>query len=230
MSDKEPRQRRFFLEDGATAAVAAISLVICLRARANYAPCAFLPLVVPALLAVASRAYRLRLVNGARTLWQSLDGDPDGGKTPWLAALVFVVVPGVLVFLANDHFDLCLDSCPVVPTAISLITEGNTNLDEFYRDVPWWRTAGVGASGLPYFLQRSGDHLYSTYPAGMVPLALPVVALSRLSGANLADPNVQTRLEKLTASILAAAGARGLLPDRLAPGPSHGRRWRPRPS
>jgi len=204
MSDGGPPVRRFFWADVAAASLAVPGFVLCLRARANYAPCAFLPFALPAILALASRAYRLRLLGGVRALWRSLDADPDAAKTAWAAALAFVVVPSVLVFLANDHFDLALDSCPVVPTAVSLITEGNTDLDEFYRDVPWWRKTSVGAGGLPYFLQRSGGRLYSAYPVGMVPLAVPVVALARLAGANLTDPNVQTRLEKLTASVVAA--------------------------
>ncbi len=206
MSDGVTREgRRFVAEDAATVAIATVGLILCLRARANYVPCALIPFALPVILVAFSRDNRHRLIEAARARWKDLDDYARGGRTPWRAVSSFVMIPALLVFLANDHFDLSLDSCPVVPTAISLVTEGNTDLDEFYRDIRWWReTQGVTTEGLPYFLKRSGGRLYSTYPAGMVPLALPVVGLARIAGANLKEPNVQTRLEKLTASIIAA--------------------------
>lgn len=203
MSDVGPLGRRFFWSDAAAAAVAAIALMVCLRGRANSVPCAFLPFALPALLTAIWPSYRRRLLGAAGALWAGLDGYADGGKTPWAAALAFVTVPAALVCLSNDHNELICDTCPVVPTAVSLVTAGDTDLDEFYRAVPWWRTTGVGPDGLPYFVQRRGGRLYSSYPSGMVPFAVPVVGLARLSGANLADPNVQMRLEKLTASAVA---------------------------
>ena len=123
------------------------------------------------------------MIATVRSMWRGLDDYANGGKMPWRRRSRSSSVPAALVYLSNNHFDLSLDSCPVVPTAISLVTEGDTDLDEFYRDVFWWRKTGVGPEGLPYFLQRSGGHLYSTYPAGMVPLALPVVGFADRRGA-----------------------------------------------
>ncbi len=190
---------RFVWEDAATAALAVVALLFCVRGRANSVPCAFLSLALPALLIVTSRTYREQVIARTRALWQSL----DGSQTPWLAALVFVVIPAVFVYLSNDHSEVSLDTCPVVATASSMVTEGNTDLDEYYQGISWWRTNTVNAEGTPYFLKRRGNHVYSSYPSGMVPFALPVVALARVVGANLMDSNVQLRLEKLTASIVA---------------------------
>ena len=49
MTNGEGQGRRFVWEDGATACVAAVGLVLCLRARAYSVPCAFLPFALPAL-------------------------------------------------------------------------------------------------------------------------------------------------------------------------------------
>ena len=199
MSNEGSRGHRFVLEDGSSVAVAAVAMLLCARGRANSVPCAFLTIALPALLVVVSRAYRQRVVAGARALWASLD---DATGLPWRAALVFVVIPAVLVYLSNDHSESNLDSCPVVPTAVSLITQGNTDLDEFYGAIALWRRYDVTEEGVPYFLKRSGGHVYSSYPSGMVPFAVPVAGLARLVGARLTDPFVLMRLEKLTASVV----------------------------
>src|SRR5262245_980571 len=64
-------------------AVGVAALVQVARARANFAPCAFLPLALPALMVVFSRSERLRALRGTRALWSSLGEFVSGGKTPW---------------------------------------------------------------------------------------------------------------------------------------------------
>ncbi len=190
---------------GTSLAIAVVGAVLCLRARANYVACACVPLIVPGLLLVFSGASRAWARRAIRRGWIGLESYASGGSTPWASVLALVVVPFFLVALANDRVEVITDTTPVVPTAISLITEGNTDLDEFYGRNDWWRTAAGSEAGVPWFLQRRGDRLYSGYPAGMVPLALPVVALSGLSGGRLADLSVQMRLEKLTAALVGAS-------------------------
>src|SRR5262249_44734013 len=62
---------------------------------------------------------------------------------------------------------------------------------------------------LPYYLQEIAGGVYSGYPSGMVPFALPAAALARLTGADLRAAPVHERLEKWTAAWL-AAGCLGL--------------------
>jgi hypothetical protein len=81
-------------------------------------------------------------------------------------------------------------------TAVSLVNEGNWDLDEYFGSLP--------DGELPYFLQRIRGRVYSCYPAGMVQFGLPVAALARLAGADFHEREVYDRLDKWTASWLAA--------------------------
>src|SRR5262249_15471116 len=58
--------------------------------------------------------------------------------------------------------------------------------------------------GLQYFLIQTPHGVYSSYPAGMVLFAVPMVATARLAGADLTNHGVLIRLEKWTAAWLAA--------------------------
>ena len=186
--------------------VGIVSLVLVFRAAGNYASSAFLPLVVPILLLLTSRLERSRARRAARALWASLEGYCSGGKIPWVATLVFVVAPSWLLYLSNDHVDLIGDTSTVIPSAISLINEGNTDLDEFLNERSWWLKVPKSETqdGISFFLRKRRDHIYPAHPSGMIPLAVPVVGLAKLAGARLSDPMVHRRLEKLTASAVAS--------------------------
>jgi hypothetical protein len=185
--------------------VAVIALAQVFRAGGNCVPCAFLPLAVPTLLILLSRAERLRARQAVRASWASLEGYAASGKIPWVATMVFVVTPSWLLHLSNDHAEVIGDTSTVIPSAISLVTEWNTDLDEFLEGS--WRARVPGRErqdGLSYFLRKRQGHLYPAHPSGMVPLAVPVVGHAKLAGARLFEPATQLRLEKLTASALAA--------------------------
>jgi hypothetical protein len=179
--------------------------LLALRGKANATGCAFAPLVVMSLLVVASREERRRAARAVRGLWQSLEAVATGGRTPWAAAVVFVALPATWLYLSNNRVEAIGDTSMVIPTAVSLLTEGNTDLDEFHRPEFWWYHATDDArhDGVSYFVRRRGGHLYASHPVGLVPLALPVVAASRLMGGRVSEPMVQLRLEKLTAAALA---------------------------
>jgi hypothetical protein len=200
--------RPFAWEDRVAALFAVAALIQCVRARGNSIACAMATLALPAVWAMTSRPYRLRILRAARGLWAGLGDVATGGGRPGLAAAVFVVLPAFLLYLSNGRTTVCGDSWPVVPTAISLLTEGDADLGEFCRDGPWSKQIDR-PGGLAYFVQRRGECLYSSYPAGMVPFAVPVVGLSRLAGGRLGDLIAHPRLEKLTAAAV-AAGALGL--------------------
>jgi hypothetical protein len=188
-------------------AVGVAALAVAVRGRANSTPCVFLTLAMPALMVIGSRTERERAGRAVRRLWSSLDAYPAGGKTPWAAALIFVAIPTALLCLSNNREFVAGDTSAFVPTAVSLLTEGDTDLDEFYHPGSWWYQAPEWArvDGVSCFLRRRGDHLYGAHAVGTFPLALPVVAASKLAGGRLSDPLVQLRQEKLTAAAVAGA-------------------------
>src|SRR5262245_54478450 len=190
--------------DGLNLLAAAAALVLCLRGRGLPALWLALALVPPAALLGLSGSYRRLVRDRFRSLWEAVRAYPEqGGPGVWAATFFFVVIPAAFVFLSNGKTVGWGDSWPVVPTACSLVREGNADLDEYLDGSVAWACPRPGA--LPYFATRRGDHAYSSYPAGMVPFALPVVGAARLAGADLDSPRVRERLEKWTAAWLAAA-------------------------
>ncbi len=202
-----PSTWRLTWGEGLALGVGVVMAVLVLRARANMVSCAFLTWLVPALLVAFSRTERMRMRTVVARFWTSLEVYASGGKTPWAAVLAFVVVPSTLLNLSSGHINPIGDTSCVVPTAISLLTEGNTDLDEFQRAGFWWAKAPEGKQldDVSFFVRQRGGHLYPSHPSGMVSLTLPVVALAKLSGAKLADPIVQLRLEELTSALVGAA-------------------------
>jgi hypothetical protein len=193
-------------------------VAVCARALASYAICAFIPLALLVLLLAISKTYRQRWRRRLQRLWADVEGYATGrGGIPWAAALVLVAIPTALLDLSNGVTAGSTDTFPVIPTTISVLTEHNWELDEFCH-VGSYMTP-KGPDHLPYFLQRTEAGIVSNYPAGMVPFALPVVALSRVVGAELSNRKVHFRLEKLGAVTVAAlsSGLFFLIALRLAP-------------
>ena len=81
------------------------------------------------------------------------------------AALIFLVVFGVYLY---SPIIISSDSRWVIPTAESLMTEGNTDLDEF---------AETAQPNYAYSVVQANDHIYSLFPIGTVVVALPFVQL-----------------------------------------------------
>lgn len=139
------------------------------------------------------------------TAWaQALAFPNETRRIPWRAVLVLVVVPDALLLLARGNGIQSGDSRPVVMTAISLTGDGDGELSELV-DVYCENHLFTAGGDLPYFVLRRPSGVYSHYPSGMAPFALPVVLAARTLGADLHDPSVQERLEKATASLLSAA-------------------------
>jgi hypothetical protein len=200
-----PRRARLNGAEWAAVAIGAVLLVLAVRGKANSTPCIFASLIAPAVLIGASVEERRRAGRAARALWASVERFPETNALPWAAAAVFAAVPTALLCLSNDRVETIGDTVMVIPTAVSLVTEGNTDLDEFHRPGVWWYEAPASdrIDGVSYFLKRSGGRLYASHPVGLAPLALPIVAASKLAGGRLDEPIVQLRLEKLTAATLA---------------------------
>ncbi|MCI0458800.1 MAG: hypothetical protein L0Z62_17715 [Gemmataceae bacterium] len=184
--------------------LAAVALLFCFRGEGKASAWMAAAFAVPSLRLVLDPDFRHRLRQGLAALWASARAYAQhGGALPWRAALVLVVLPAALLLLSNGRTIGWGDSWPVVPTAGSLVTEGNWEISEFVGAVPAsYRVADWG--GQPYCVTQTSGSVYSSYPAGMVVFAAPVALAARLTGADLTRPRVQERLEKWTAAWVAA--------------------------
>ncbi|HVA48691.1 MAG TPA: hypothetical protein VNH11_20165 [Pirellulales bacterium] len=148
--------------------------------------------------------YRQRWHERWQSAWRAAADFPHAHpRVPLPAALLLVVVPSVLFLLLRDHGVQSGDSRPVVMATASLVRTGNTELSEF---VPVYvkHHLFTSSDAPPYFFLACRRGIYSHYPSGMVVFALPVVAAANVCGADLDDPTVHERLEKLTASCVSA--------------------------
>ena len=212
--------RRFYWWDVLGSAAALIALVEHFRARAAYSTFPLFALIVPAFLCALSTGYRRRAVGWSRGEWARVEAySAGGGAIPWLATAIFAIAPAWLLGLSNQRTLGAIDTKPVVPTAISLITQGNWELGE-YMGTGLRRVNLLDRQGrVPLCFQVRPRGIYSSYPAGMVPFAVVVAAISASFDANLDSVEVHRHLEKMTASIVSAAsiGLFFLIALRLAP-------------
>ena len=81
------------------------------------------------------------------------------------------------------------DSRWSIPTARSLLREGNTDLDEY---------AALLEANQYYAIERIDGHFYASFPIGASLLAVPVVLALDITGARAGDG----KIEKVTASLI----------------------------
>lgn len=149
--------------------------------------------------------FRGRVNALVRAAWHEVSLFPTaGGSIPWLAVVVLVAVPDALLLLLRDRGVQSGDSRPVVMTAASLLVDHDTEISEFVESYTRHRLF-TASEEPPYFFLRRPNGIYSHYPSGMVPFSLPVVTAAYLVGADLQDPTVHERLEKVTAAFVSAA-------------------------
>ncbi len=184
--------------DGLLGLLALVPLTCCFRGEGDPLTWLLLILLLPVLRLLGSPEYRGRLLGWLERQWVALQTfATHRGRPPWSAVFVYAVLPTALVYLFEDRTLGALDTVPVIPTAASLVIEGNWDLNEYLP-------AGVTSEQLPYCVQQRATGIYSSYPAGMVQFALPVVALAHLAGADLSLRPVAVRLEKWTAAWVAS--------------------------
>ncbi|MBV8487853.1 MAG: hypothetical protein JO161_06205 [Planctomycetaceae bacterium] len=183
---------------------AAIGVFICLRAGSNARFGPLLGLAVPVGRLLVSVRYRSRLRAEVSRIWgQVVHFSKGWGPIPWAAAFAFVSGPFFVLDLCHGGFLGTFDTRPVIPTAVSLVREGNWDLREF--DQPRIRSLLREPDGqFHYCFHESGGRIVSTFPSGMVPFALAVVAPAYLCGANLDSPQTLQHLEKVTAALVAS--------------------------
>ena len=205
--------------DIAMIAVVGLAMAEHLRARSGFAIVPHIALLAVVLLGTATAGWRRRTARRLREFWGSCDAFARGARrVPWRAALVFVVVPSWLLFLSNGRPIGAVDTRPVIPTAVSVWKDGDVELSEYLATGPG--PSLRNRSGAIRGCFRSGRWgIYSSYPAGMVPFAVVATGLADLAGADLGNPQVHPRLEKMTASCVAAVavGLFFLVSLRLAP-------------
>lgn len=151
------------------------------------------------------RKFRDRAFGALREAWCRAAAFPaETGQTPWRAALLLVVLPDACFLMLRDQGIQSGDSRPVVLTATSLLRRQSMEISSFAESYTRLRLFTAGDEP-PYFFLYRPNGVYSRYPSGMVPFALPIVAAGWLLGADLDASTVHERLEKLTAAGVSAA-------------------------
>jgi hypothetical protein len=198
------RRRIRILLDVASLLAVVTGLVICLRARSNARFGPLLGLVIPVGRLLLSADYRRRVEAAVFRTWGQVQQFSRGqGPIPWLAAVAFVSLPFFLLDLVHRGSLGTFDTRPVIPTAASLVREGNWDLSEFDQARP--RSLLRDSDGqFHYCFQEVGGRIVSTFPSGMVPFALAVVAPAYYCGADLDYEKNLQYLEKVTAALVAS--------------------------
>lgn len=124
------------------------------------------------------------------------DYSAGSATVPWRAAFCWVFLPTLVIYQSNDRTIGTADSVPAVQMALSLVEDGDLALDEF-----------VDPQKPLYCVRKIGDHYYSIFSLGPAVVATPFVQVARWFGADLDDHHMRRRLEKVIASIVAAASA-----------------------
>jgi hypothetical protein len=201
-------------------AIAAVAM--CCRGEGHPFRWLVAALVLPVASLILSTEYRKHVLARCRQLWTSLQDAGTGFRQPLVATFCLVVAPAALLFLSNDRSPDTGDTWPVIATAASVTTTGSLRLDRFIDSAPSaYRIAAN--DDLPYCVVQRPSGIYSSYPSGMVPFALPATVVARLLGADLQSPKAQKHLEKWVASWVSALAlglfflsARKLAPTRAA--------------
>src|SRR5262249_29158686 len=130
--------------------VAATATALCLRGQGQPFWWLILAVTPLAIHALVSPRYRLALSHWLRSSWAVLHGVclPER-RLPWTAVLLFVVLPAGLLFLSNNRNMGTGDTWPVMPTAASLVRDGDWDVREYLPAVPkaYWRDPKVS---VPY--------------------------------------------------------------------------------
>jgi len=113
-------------------------------------------------------------------------------------ACLTVLVPLLLLYLAVPTFRWVGDTIPARLLPVSLITEMDFDLDEFFPSQE---------SELPYYLLEKDGHLYSYYPVFGPVVITPLYALSYLLNPQPFSEKRLQALEKLSASLYTALSA-----------------------
>ena len=112
--------------DWLSLALGMIGLVLMFAARADYSRWPLLGLLLPLVRLGLSRSYRTGFRDACRALWNSAETfSSQSGPLPLMAAAVLVVLPVFLFYISNGTILGAVDTVPVIPSAVSIVREGN---------------------------------------------------------------------------------------------------------
>lgn len=189
--------------NGLQLGLAAFAVLRCFQGRGQPFLWCAVALALPLLRLALSASFREHLLALSRTWWREAEAYPASHSLPWRAALAFVVLPAALLYLSSGH-SVASDSTPVLLTVHSIFTERDLDLDEYVAQLP--AAIRDEPEGMVAKMVHHRGHYYSPYPSGMLQFAVPVVAVSRLVGADLDNERVRTRLEKWTSVWVSGLG------------------------
>jgi len=119
---------------------------------------------------------------------------PDSIRSRWRAypgttTATALAVAAFLVYNLNLRSISSADTFPTRYLPISILTEGDLDLDEFeFLFVSRYLRSGGEQDGVPYYLQRRRGHYVSTFPVVPAILATPVYAVPVLLGWTAGPP------------------------------------------
>ena len=117
---------------------------------------------------------------------------------PTVALFAWVAAPFLILLLGNGGTLTTQDNLPVKLTVSQLLTQGTLTLNQKFSE-------GCEGAANHYFVMCRDGKVLSKYPLGMATFLLPISGVAWLLGADLENDRVMLRLEKLTASLIAAA-------------------------
>ncbi len=178
------------------------------QGRGSHAVFVAVWLLLPLLRLLGSSSYRARLTDRYRRYWKQCQAFSDGkGTIPWIAAFYWVMLPTLLLVLLNGRTQSAQDNLPVMLSAGSLALKGNAELSEFLNPLPGQIMTHEGIcpshAQYPYFLGCTPRGVYSSYPMGMIVVALPFTLAVRVLGGN-ARAISALRTQKWAAAWMAA--------------------------
>jgi hypothetical protein len=171
-------------------AIIAVVLVLFFQGKGAHGVFIAILGAIPVLRFTLSLSYRKNCTDKYRRFF----GELNSQNIPVRALFAWIVLPFLILVLANGISMSSYDNYGAQLTASSLVTDGNLELSEFHPET----------SNNPYFFTLTTTGYRSSYPLGMVAPLLPVSIVARMLGANFHDGLVQWRLAKWTAAWLSA--------------------------
>ena len=131
--------------------------------------------------------------------------NPESTAIPWSDVVLWVTLPFIAISLAHGKLLGAIDTRPVVPTALALVSSATWSLDQFRGGAERrFQVVESPAGDLRLCFQKVDDHIYSAFPLGMVPVAVLPCTVAVLLGLDVNDLVVHFRLEKLTSAVVGA--------------------------
>ena len=182
--------------------ITALVLILCFQGRGSQSVFVAAWLFLPSIRFLVSSGYRQHLLQRLQLMRASIQNYSTGGeKVPPAGVFWLLVIPSLILYLANGVSITTFDNLPVNLTATSLVLDGTADVSVSNEA---WKNGRCASAQLSYSLQCRPNGVYSNYPAGMLVFALPVFEISHWVGGDLRNGLTQWRLAKWTGAWLTA--------------------------